>query len=173
MWYKIDVVKFAMQLLPTMMRGRVLMALIKIMASPLSDLQERFISYKNIVSSRLNNTAQVQSIQKVLNDAFYLHHDEIFISTEEEERFIPLYYNDEKKDPKYVNMEVDSCSLRLRYKDEISVRENFVLNIPTSLCTSINPDEDAYSGTYLQTILNLLNYYIAAGRTYRIKLYDL
>ena len=74
---RIDYVRFVWQLLPPVLRSGVLLSLLRVLITPLRYLQERLSAYMEGVSSRLNITANVQYIQKALNDAFYLTDNQI------------------------------------------------------------------------------------------------
>lgn len=172
MWYRIDFTRFVQQLLPPILRSKVMMALFRVFITPLRYLYDKFVAYRDSVSSRLNITANVQYIQKALNDAFYLTDEQIYIETPEEERMKVFYYKEEQQSANYFNMK-GKTPFYLRGIDDTSLNETFILYIPLFLCTSLNADEDKYKGANMQIIYNTLNYYKPAGRSYRIKLYDL
>ena len=75
-----------MQLLPPILRSKLLVALVNVLVLPLSYVYERFCSVKNTVDGRLTITGNVQYLEKALNDAFYLKDHQIFIETPEEEK---------------------------------------------------------------------------------------
>lgn len=66
MWYKLDIIKLGFQLLPPILRSKVLVALLKAMLRGIRDLYNRFYSYRSHVLNRLNITAGVQYIEKIL-----------------------------------------------------------------------------------------------------------
>ena len=72
MWYKLDIIKLGFQLLPPILRSKVLVALLKAMLRGIRDLYNWFYCYRSHVLNRLNITAGVQYIEKILNDAFFL-----------------------------------------------------------------------------------------------------
>ena len=71
MWYKIDFTKLVIQLLPPMLRSKLLLAVIGAMIAPLRYLYGKFFTLKKNVDNRLNITGNVQYLEKALNDAFY------------------------------------------------------------------------------------------------------
>lgn len=171
MWYRIDFTRFVQQLLPPILRSKVMMALFRVFITPLRYLYDKFLVYRDSVSSRLNITANVQYIQKALNDAFYLTDEQIYIETPEEER-VPAFYYQEEGQPANYFYKVGDTPFYIRQPDEDPSIETFIVFVPTFLCTSLDTSSDKYDGKNLQSIYNLLNYYKPAGRSYRIELYD-
>lgn len=171
MWYRIDFIKFVGQMLPPVLRGRTLLALLKVLAVPLCRLHERFMAYRDNISSRLDITAAVQYIEKRLNDEFYLKDRQIYIGTPEDRRVPPFYFLGEKQPENYFHM-TGGAPFYLRRPDDVPASESFLVYVPSFLCTSLDPEQDRYKGEHLQAICNLLNYYKPAGRSYRIALYD-
>lgn len=171
MWCKIDFTRFVQQLLPPILRSKVMMALFRVLITPVRYLYDKLLSYKDSVSSRLNITANVQYIQKALNDAFFLTDNQIYIETAEEERTPPFYFQSEGQAANYFYW-LGNTSFYLRKPDDVPLKETFILFIPSFLCTSLTASEDRYKGENLQIIYNILNYYKPAGRSYRIEIYD-
>ena len=170
MWCRIDFTRFVQQLLPPILRSKVMMALFRVFITPLRYLYDKFLAYQDSVSSRLSITANVQYIQKALNDAFYLTDNQIYIETPKEERAMVFYFQKEGQSANFFFCNGDKPFYR-RYLDEGLSIETFVVFIPTFLCTSLDYSDDKYEGKHLQQIYNLLNYYKPAGRSYRIELY--
>ena len=95
MWCRIDFTRFVQQLLPPILRSKVMMSLFRVFITPLRYLYDKFLAYQDSVSSRLSITANVQYIQKALNDAFYLTDNQIYIETPKEERAMVFYFQKE------------------------------------------------------------------------------
>lgn len=171
MWCRIDFTRFVQQLLPPILRSKVMMALFRVFITPLRYLYDKFLAYKDGISSRLNITANVQYIQKALNDAFFLTDNQIYIETPDEER-IPAFYFQDEGQPAYYFYMAGNISFYLRSPDDVPQSETYIIFIPTFLCTSLDTTEDKYKGENLQIIYNILNNYKPAGRMYRIEIYD-
>lgn len=171
MWCRIDFTRFVQQLLPPILRSKVMMALFRVFIKPLRYLYDKFLAYKDGISSRLNITANVQYIQKALNDAFFLTDNQIYIETPEEERAPAFYFQSEGQPANYFYM-VENKPFYLRSPDDVPQSETYIIFIPTFLCTSLDTSEDKYKGENLQIIYNILNNYKPAGRMYRIEIYD-
>lgn len=169
MWYKLDIIKLGFQLLPPILRSKVLVALLKAMLRGIRDLYNRFYSYRSLVLNRLNITAGVQYIEKVLNDAFFLSEHQIYIVSADQRVQTALRFKSEGLAPVYVN---GSSPLYVRAYDDVPKEASFVVYVPLFLCTSTNASEDKYGGQNLTTILNLLNHYKPAGRSFRIEIYE-
>lgn len=169
--YRVDFIRFALQLLPPILRGGVLMALLKVMVLPVRHVYDAFVAYRERTNSRLYMTGNVIFLQKVLNDEFRLSDNQIFIETPEVVAATVMFLKCEGQEPWYVGLDYGKALL-LSFPDEMPMRENFVLHVPTFLCSSLNEGEDEYGGVNLRRIKKLLDYYKPAGRWYRIELYD-
>lgn len=146
-----------------------MMALLKVLVAPLRYLYDLFTSYRTGVTERLDMTANVQYLEKVLNDAFFLKENQIYIESGEELPRTVFHHVSEGQAPVYVG---GVSTLMVRQEDDVPVQDTFIIYVPSFLCTSLTATEDKYNGVNLRTILNLVNYYKPAGRTYRIEIYD-
>ena len=91
MWYNIDLTHFARQLFPPVLRGAVVTAFLQALVDPLCRLHEDFLAFRKKISKRLYITANVQYVQKALNDAFFMTDNQIYIDSLEEERPTAFY----------------------------------------------------------------------------------
>lgn len=171
MWYKIDFTRFVQQLLPPILRSKVMMALFRVLITPIRHLYDNFLTYKDGISARLNITANVQYIQKALNDAFYLTDNQIYIETTGDVTLAVLYFKDEEKPVTYLYGKGGTAIYAWESKEKTNV-DTCIIYIPSFLCTSLDANEDEYKGENMQLIYNLFNYYKPAGRTCRIVIYD-
>ena len=67
MWYNVDFNKWAVQLLPPILRSKVLVVLLKIMLIPFVQIHAQFMRYRATIAGRLNVTASIQDIERILN----------------------------------------------------------------------------------------------------------
>lgn len=171
MLYKVDFTRFVHQLLPPILRGKVLMALFRAYIIPLRYLYDKFLAYKDSISARLNITCNVQYIQKALNDAFYLTENQIYIETSADVTIAVLYFKEEEKPVTHLYAK-GGVPIYVWGSNEKTNIDTCIVYIPSFLCTSLDTNEDEYGGKNLQLIHNLLNYYKPAGRTCRIVIYD-
>ena len=171
MWRRVDFYKFALQLLPTVFRGKVMMAMIRAMVRPLRVLYDDFVVYRTRVDNRLRATANVQYIQKVLNDAFFLKEGMIYLVTPEG-GYNVFYFKSELRDGTFFYNNGGGRAYYLTDYGGVIAQEDFIVRVPTFLCTSLDKELDEYGGRYIQKIQELLVIYKPAGRSFRIELYD-
>ena len=166
MWYNVDFNKWAVQLLPPILRSKVLVVLLKIMLIPLVQLHAQFMRYRATIAGRLV-TASIQDIERILNATFFLKDRQIYIEDIKSDEKTILYFSHEGQSGMLVYP-----LLTMWYPGEVPDNPNFIIYIPNFLCASLNKAEDKYKGQFLTTIINLIEYYKPAGRRYAIRLYD-
>lgn len=71
MWYKIDLTKFVVQLLPPILRSKFLVALLKVLVLPLSFVYDKLMGHRENVFDKLETSANVIYLEKVLNETFF------------------------------------------------------------------------------------------------------
>lgn len=159
-------------MLPTMLRSNVLIKIIQILIIPIDYIFSKFNILKTDTDKTLNTTGNVQYLQKDLNDAFFLHNDEIYIDTMEDENKRIFFLENEGQNAQTLYLESESSPYYLWLNGESTLKYNFTVHIPSFLCTSVNPSEDEYNGVYYRKIVSILNKFKPAGRTYSIEIYD-
>lgn len=159
-------------MLPTMLRSNILIKIIQILIIPIDYIFNKFNILKTDTDKTLNTTGHVQYLQKALNDAFFLHNDEIYIDTMEEENKRIYFFESEGQNAQTIYLESESSPYYLWLNGESTLNYNFTVHIPSFLCTSVNPVEDEYKGGYYRKIISILNKFKPAGRTYSIEIYD-
>ena len=102
MWWKVDMVKMAVQLLPPVMRGGLTVALLKVLTLPVRHIYEQLTARRKNADMRLNTTANVMYIEKALNEAFYLKERQIWIESTEAEDVVFLHRRDEMQKDLYM-----------------------------------------------------------------------
>lgn len=173
MWYKVDFTKLATHLLPPILRSKILLSLLCTMIAPLRYLYGVFCDLKRATDDRLTITGNVQYLEKALNNAFYLTNHQIYIVTpEERDRRSFIHFKSEGQYPEKIYMKEEAMPCYFIKQGENSVPVNFIVMVPTFLCTSTDPSEDKYGGRYYKIITNILSVYKPAGRTFSIELYD-
>ena len=172
MWYKIDFTKLAVQLLPPLLRSKFLTALLCVMIVPLRYLYGSFRKLKGNVDDRLNITGNVQYLETALNNAFNLLERQIYITTPEESNVRIFYFDAEGHPARILYQEEEEGHFSMWHDNENSMRVNFIVNVPTFLCTSLDREIDRYHWQNYNIIKNILSIYKPAGRTFGIELYD-
>ena len=172
MWYNIDFTKFALHLLPPILRSKVLMSLLKVMLTPLRYIYSLFKALKEGTDNTLNISGNVLYLQKAMNDAFFLKNDQIYIDTPDEGNKRVLNFRSENQPHISMNKKSEGKAQALWQRHESTVKYNFVVHVPSFLCTSIDMNEDKDRGMNIRIIMNILNKYKPAGRTFSIEIYD-
>lgn len=167
MWYDVDFTRWAVQLLPPILRSRVLVALLRILIIPLAYVHRLFTEYRKKVADRLDITASVQDIERALNRRFFLRNRQIYIESESDDRHPCLYFQAEGKPPTFLNPR-----MTLWMDGEVPSKPNFTIFVPSFLVTSLNPEEDRHKGRYLAEIIRIVELYKPAGRRYAITIYE-
>jgi hypothetical protein len=167
MWCDVDFNRWAVQLLPPILRSRVLVALLRILIIPLAYVHRLFTEYRKKVADRLDITASVQDIERALNRRFFLRNRQIYIESESDDRHPCLYFQAEGKPPTFLNPR-----MTLWMDGEVPSKPNFMVYVPSFLATSPTPEEDRYKGRHLAEIIRIIDTYKPAGRRYAITIYE-
>ncbi len=171
MWWKTDLLKMAVELLPPVLRGGLTVALLKVMTLPARYIYSQLTAKRKAADRRLGTTANVVSMEKALNDAFFLTNGQIRIESGDVDDRVFWHRKSDGQEPATLWMKTEKGTV-LKQRGEASYEDSFTVWVPTFLCTSEDSSEDRYGGQYLREVKILLNYYKPAGRTYRIELYD-
>ena len=167
MWYDVDSTRWAVQLLPPILRSRVLVALLRILIIPLAYVHRLFTEYRKKVADRLDITASVQDIERALNRRFFLRNRQIYIESESDDRHPCLYFQAEGKPPTFLNPR-----MTLWMDGEVPSKPNFTIFVPSFLVSSLNSEEDRHKGRHLAEIIRIVELYKPAGRRYHINIYE-
>lgn len=173
MFYKVDFIRLAVQMLPPLLRGRLMVALLRVITLPLRQMYELFIVLRNSTKSRLETTGNVESLERALNAAFFLTERQIYIKTPPREIRATFYLSSEEQRPTILYMAAEGGAYMMQMMDENRMGVNFMVMVPTFLCTSTEcRDADRYFWRHYIVIKTILDIYKPAGRTFGIELYD-
>lgn len=155
MWYKFDVQKFGEQMLPPLLRGGVMRALLSALLLPLRGLMDRFRVYRSESLARLRASGHTSSLRRVLNKHYALEW-EILVED------IPLdpdtlYYGREGQAPIHVHRDRGTALL---YDGEGRKGHAFRVRVPHFLA-----EHEA-------EIRQLIEYYRPAGQSYTLEYYE-
>lgn len=160
MYYKLDLIKLARQVLPPVLRGKRLFALIRILLLPFVFVYKQFVAFRKEALGKQAVTGQVLMIEKLLNDHYALTNKEIYLSDAPLTN-IYLYKQKENQIPVVLYRSSEEQGMRyLLYEREGQYDANFTVNVPSFLADS------------LEEIKWLVDHYKPAGRTYKIHLYE-
>lgn len=172
MWWKTDITLLARQLLPPVLRSKVMTALLRVLTLPLRRQMVFLDDLHTDSAERLNTTASVISMERALNGAFFLQDRQIWIDSGTQDN--PPYWHTraEQQAKRYMYAATEGKTAALKLRGEADYGTSFVVWVPTFLCTSTDAAEDKYKGVNLNAIEHITRYYKPAGRTFRIELYD-
>lgn len=102
MWYKLDILRLAVQLVPPVLRCGILISLLDVLTLPLRQIYGRFTALREAVDRRLDITAAVQYMEKALNDVFFLKDGQIYIVSNVSDGTVYCHYESERKENVYM-----------------------------------------------------------------------
>ena len=158
MWYNFDVQKFGWQMLPTVLRGDVMRALLRVLLLPLVWLFAQFRRLQAEARERLSSSGQTLSLIEALRRAYRLKEGDVYI-VDSEYKQPHLYLKREGQRPIYLHRAGDSEPTHLYYEDGARVEPDFYIHIPDFL----QLEEEG--------ILRIIEQYKPAGRKYKIIYY--
>lgn len=158
MWYNFDVQKFGWQMLPTILRGDVMRAFLRVLLLPLVWLFAQFRLLQAEARERLSSSGQTLSLIEALRRAYRLKEGDVYI-VDSEYKQPHLYLKREGQRPIYLHRAGGSELTHLYYEDGARVEPDFYIHIPDFLQT----EEEG--------ILRIIEQYKPAGRKYKIIYY--
>lgn len=158
-------------MLPPILRNVTLVKLLNVLVLPIKYVHSLFLTLKTDTDTVLNTAANVQYLEKALNDAFFLRRREIYITTVDEEKRRDFFLKREAQPTQYLYEKSESYPFVLWHSGESALRYNFTVHVPDFLCTS-SAEDDKYKGRNLCKIRSILNRFKPAGRTYNIEIYE-
>ncbi len=174
MWYDVDLRRLGAQLLPPIMRSRLMVSMVYWLITPIRWVLAQFATWRTTTDEQLGTNCTVASLEAALNGLFHLRYGQIYIDTPEwEERATVLYLQRERQPGTFLRRASEGGPVYMVAAVEDQPDANFTVMVPTFLCTSTaSRAADVYGWRYLTQIKQLLDKYKPAGRTYRIMLYD-
>lgn len=164
MWYKLSIPTLAHQLLPPILRGPLLKAILAAAVTPLEETHSRLLALRQRTEQRLAGNGQVIMLCHVLNQAFPEAAGLILVESRQTTETAILYFKNELPATDFPTY----LPTMLMFKGETATNEaNFIVRIPTSLC----PTTDDPNDNTLRTLRDIINYYKPAGRKYGIETY--
>ena len=150
-WYQFDIMKFAEEMTPPLLRKSLLMAFIRALLRPLVRLVREFQDLRAQSNKALLPSGQVRAIEGAIIDKYHLHSGDVYI-TEPEDKTLYLYYEREGAGA----LELPQT---LYYKHENPNKTDFTIH----LLDHLKNDE--------VEIKRLIELYRPAGRKYTINFY--
>lgn len=150
-WYHFDIMKFAEDMTPPLLRNSVLMAFIRALLRPLVRLMREFQDLRAQSKKALLPSGQVRAIESAIVDKYHLHSGDVYI-TEPEDKTRYLYYVREGAG----GLELPQA---IYYEHENPNKTDFTIHLPDHL--------EKYDGD----ITRLIELYRPAGRKYTKQYY--
>lgn len=158
--YRYDVDKWLLHQLPLVFRRPKLYALIRCIAVALTHVYTTFWRYSNDVRRRLDNTSQVISLERWLNDVFFLDGD-IQIKDYASDN-VYLHFQGEIPEDIYIGYDSEDAAIYLSANNPGVLSGGFAVYVPAELATEDN----------LRIIRKWVEYYKMAGTEYKIVTYE-
>lgn len=150
-WYQFDIMKFAEEMTPPLLRKSLLMAFIRALLRPLVRLMREFQDLRAQSKKALLPSGQVRAIEGAIVDKYHLHSGDVYI-TEPEDKTLYLYYEREGAG----TLELPQT---IYYEHENPNKTDFTIHLPDHL------------EKYKDDITRLIEIYRPAGRKYTIQYY--
>lgn len=162
MFYRFDVDRWIIHLLPPILRKASIYAFLRSMLYPVKQLQEAFLAYKESVDLQLTYNSFQNYLERFLNRLFFFEYNAIYITDVELEKTY-LAFQSETADKVYVSFqdETPASPLNLSSVPPDTVTGQFIVHVPSVL----SEEERA-------TIANWVNYYKMAGTEFTIEVYE-
>ena len=172
MWYRIDINKLAEQLLPPILRTPLLLAILRVLLSPIATVLTLFSTYRQNVNDALCINSHVLPLEAAMNKACQT--DAIYIESVNYPKDIYIYHESEHQPATYIYKEAEEntpCHLYPEHQPQPDV--NFRVHVPPDRCTDLTSrDADDYGWLYLDRIRAILDRYKPAGTAYEIVIAD-
>lgn len=133
MWYNFDVQKFGWQLLPPLLRGAVMRALLKALLQPLVWILDRFKALRSEGKEQLLAGGLALSLVEAIRRAYNLHEGDVYI-VDAEHKECTLYKGYEEQRPLYLQRAGSAAPpLYIYYKDAPRVEPDYYIHVPDFL----------------------------------------
>lgn len=163
--YNTNIEKLGVLFTPTFLRQERNLAWLRCLLTPLKPLQQQFLKYRLEDLYKLEHTAQVCSMEKVLNDRFDVSERRIRIV--DVDRKEPFYiFSEAERTPKFINSNTTNIYL---YSEEISTNGSvdFLIKVPLEVWD--NEKTEVEIGEYrFYAIEAVVDFYKLAGKNYKI-----
>lgn len=157
MWFNFDILKFALKLLPPVLRRGRLFSFLRVLLMPLVNLHTTIMEYVRECEDNIRINGQVIYIEKALKDYFLLDNDDIYI-TEYSSISMPVYF---RNSPPYQYISNDADNPLYISNETVNSQLRFIVNVP------------AYLSERIDVIESIIEFNKPAGRQYTINIYEL
>lgn len=167
-YFKIDLNKLVVELLPPFLRKPIIVAFLIVLTSPLISIYLLFVAFRQKAKYKLQHNGQVCFLRKVLNDKFDPQLRRIVI--EDVERALPVYiFTKNEGNPVYLYEDNEGVKPKYLYPDfqiNDSSLADFLVKIPADVWNSQKTETE--SGLRFYRIEQVLNEYKLASKQFKI-----
>ena len=167
--YKVNVPRFARQLMPPLLRSPQMMAIVDAMVSGVKHVQTMFYAMRGEHIDALRTNAHVIVLEYALNKSVRLNEGPIHLTVQEE--FAKIMYSQHEDRPLTMGLMTESHKCYITLKGE-RIKSSITMHVPNTIATSLNPDEDEYRGRYLSILRNVMDRYVPISKNYTINIYN-
>lgn len=162
MFYRFDIDRWIIQLLPPVLRKNSIYAFLRCLLYPVKQLQAAFLTYKLGVDRQLAYNAFNNYLERFLNGLFFFPDKAIYI-TDEQEASAYLALASETYGPVYMSYQSESPSTAIDMSsiDPSLITGYFIVHVPAAL-----------SEADIATVTSWVNYYKMAGIDFKVEVYE-
>jgi hypothetical protein len=139
--FDFDIKKWVILMLPTFLRGKVMVAFLQVLCKPIESLYTQLLSSRNSNLYELKHTGQVCYLRKVLNDKFNVDSfqiEDISILGE----WLIVYDETEHLSDEHVVVSEEEPAIVYDESLLTVVQGSFVIYVPSEVCTNIDIDKE-------------------------------
>lgn len=160
MYWRFDPNKFALHMLPPILRRKGIYALLKCLMIGIGAVHKMFVNFREVIMRQLNYNGFTISLERFLNEQFSLE-KEIFIKDYAADN-VYLHMKDETPEEVYAGYQTEGDMLVLSSTGPDKISGGFTVMIPVGLATEEN----------ILIIRKWVDYYRMAGTMYKIETYE-
>lgn len=170
MVFKVDLFRYAQQLLPPILRGSLLLSLLRSFVYGVQHVQSNLALLREDLRVAQTTTSHTIVLEAVLNEALCLSQSPIYITTIADLGECIMYKADERR-PVTLGRTYEPYRRTILTRGEVTPLPHITINIPDTIATSTDATKDLYQGRYLSMVRQLCDKYLPAGKQYNINIY--
>lgn len=157
--YIVDWQKLATWLMPPALRDAELLGFVKALVAPISNLHNRFLTYRNYINYQLTITPQVCYMEKALNDRYDVDDRRITIVDAAEKTPVVLFTKPENKPIKLYTKAENIHKVFFTKGETAQFTVDFIVKVPVMVDFDVNE------------MTQFVNSYKLPGRTFKIMIF--
>ncbi len=166
--FNVNLISVITWLLPSFLRGKAIIALLKALVLPLQNLHLSLDAFRSQKQYELSITGQVIWLEKMLNSIFDPINEHIYIEDVEADVRVYIAHKNENRRPPYIYHRAESSYQTFIYhRNEILLQSSFTVMVPVLIYNDLLQNNS--SG--LNKMKANINKYKMFGTTYTIQSY--